>query len=256
MPAEAGGDVDAALAAALAPFDMDSDNPVDRGMWDSWTIRGGSDGHGFAVGAGHWNDPRLIHDMPRWDGTPLPSVPGVCAGGPRGLLDFTRPTAAAERTLGASWDLWQELSAAHPPAVPLADFVHRWRTDPEAFPGDQYGEAMFAAYREQAPIQAYLDHPFSLGRGWLSFPEPSEHPVIAFEGGRADYLRPAADMKLWHRDVLTPDGWWIEPDGHAVHGACDPDDCPHTAPTIGPKTELYLASLPEDTLLIRLHCHC
>jgi hypothetical protein len=78
--------------------------------------------------------------------------------------------------------------------VPLADFVHRWRTDPEAFPGDQYGEAMFAAYREQAPIQAYLDHPFSLGRGWLSFPEPSEHPVIAFEGGRADYHRPAADM--------------------------------------------------------------
>ncbi|WP_328392386.1 hypothetical protein OHS70_00345 [Streptomyces sp. NBC_00390] len=256
MPAEAAEDVEAALASALAPFDMDSDNPVDRGMWDTWTIRGGSDGKGFAVAAGHWDDPRLVHDVTRRDCTPMPSVPGVCAGGPRGLLDFSRPVAAAERALGASWDLWQQLSAVHPPAVSLADFVHRWRTDPQAFPDDQWGDAMFAAYREQPVIKAYLDHPFSLGQGLLLLPDPREHPVIAFEGNRADYVRHAVDGGWWHRDVLTLDGWWIEPGGWAVHGACDPDDCPHTAPAIGPDTELYLASLQEDTLLIRLHCHC
>ncbi|MFI2352922.1 hypothetical protein ACH492_39300 [Streptomyces sp. NPDC019443] len=256
LPAEAADDPQAALTAALAPFDMDSDNPVDRGMWDHWTILGGSDGTGFAVTPGHWDDPRLIHDMPGWEGTPLLSAPGVCAGGPRGLLDFTRPMTAAERARGASWDLWQELSATHPPAVPLSDFLDRWETDPQAFLGDKYGDAMFAAYREQPLIKAYLDHPFSLGLGELYFPNPTEHPVIAFEGDRADYLRPAADQDWWHRDVLTVDGWWIEPSGHTVHGACDPQECPHTAPAVGPETEQYLHSLPEDTLLIRLRCHC
>ena len=32
LPPGAADDVDGALTAALAPFDQDSDNPVDRGM--------------------------------------------------------------------------------------------------------------------------------------------------------------------------------------------------------------------------------
>ncbi|MGW2823730.1 hypothetical protein ACWC24_22470 [Streptomyces sp. NPDC001443] len=92
LPPEAGDDIEGALAKALAPFDSDSgDNPVDRGMWDSRRIRGGSNGQGFAVAPGYEDDPRLIHDDPAPDGTPRPSAPGVCAGGPRALLDSPLP---------------------------------------------------------------------------------------------------------------------------------------------------------------------
>lgn len=98
----AADDIDGALTAALAPFDQDSDNPVDRGMWDSRRIHGGSNGQGFAVVRGHEDDPRLVHDEPRYDGIPAPSAPGVCAGGPRALLDFSRPQAASER-MTAAW---------------------------------------------------------------------------------------------------------------------------------------------------------
>lgn len=125
LPAAAADDVEAALATALAPFEMYSDDKhVDRGMWDRWTIRDASTEAEFAIAPGHWDDPRLIHDMPTRTARPGPARPGVCAGGLRGLLDFSRPSTAAERLHGASWDLWQELAATHPPAVPLAKLVH------------------------------------------------------------------------------------------------------------------------------------
>ncbi|WP_328460892.1 hypothetical protein [Streptomyces sp. NBC_00448] len=61
---------------------------------------------------------------------------------------------------------------------------------------------------------------------------------------------------MWQRDVLTLDGWWIEPNGAAVHGSCGPLGCGHTAPPVGPDTESYLAALPGDTVLVRLRGHC
>lgn len=262
LPPSAAGDVPAALATALAPFDLNSDIPFrDRLMWDEWRISGGSDGRGFATAPGcRDDDPRLVHDMPRWDGTPRPSVPGTCAGGPRGLLDLGRPQASLERAIGASWDLWQELSARYRPAVPLASFVRRWESDERARSADPRGDDMFAAYREQPLIKAYLDHPHSLGYGYLDFPHPLEHPVIGFAGDRADYIRalyPPDGPRWWNRDVLTLDGWWHEPGPlpAALHATCDPAACPHTPPDIGVETEAYLALLPDDTILVRLHCH-
>ncbi|WP_370087680.1 hypothetical protein [Streptacidiphilus sp. MAP12-16] len=82
----------------MAPFEMWSGFEW-REIWDSWTIRGGSDGGGFSVLCGHENDPRLVHDWPRDDGELLPSVPGMCAGGPRGLLDSSTVRSAAGRDL-------------------------------------------------------------------------------------------------------------------------------------------------------------
>ncbi|MEU5243316.1 hypothetical protein AB0G81_04205 [Streptomyces asoensis] len=263
LPAEAVGDVGGALAKALAPFDADG-NPVGRGMWDSRRVEGGSDGHGFAVVAGHEDDPRLVHDEPVYDGTPQPSVPGVCAGGPRALLDFSRPYLAAERAVAASWDLWHSLSAVHPAAVPLADFVDRWRNDPTAFPGDRYADDMFAAYRGQPLIGAYLDHPFSLGMGYLGFvgaDDPVEHPVIGYGGTRAEYIREHTWTRKPNTDVLTVDGWWLEAYGNgveAVHAFCEPELCPHdpALPAVWPGSEAYLAELPGDTIVVRVRCHC
>ncbi len=162
LPPGAADDIDGALTAALAPFDQDSDNPVDRGMWDSRRIRGGSTGQGFAVVRGYEEDPRLVHDEPAYDGTPAPSAPGVCAGGPRALLDLSRPQAAPERAAAASRDLWRQLSAIHPPALPLSVFEDRWEKDPHAFPGGPWADGMLAAYRAQPLINAYIHHPWSL----------------------------------------------------------------------------------------------
>ncbi len=81
-------DLAGALAEALAPFELFS-GPEWRGIWDWWAIRGGSDGSGFSPLPGFKDDPRLIHDDRRSDGELLPSLPGMCAGGPRGLLDFS-----------------------------------------------------------------------------------------------------------------------------------------------------------------------
>ncbi|GEB62040.1 hypothetical protein GCM10017674_79590 [Streptomyces gardneri] len=258
LPPEAADDVERALDEALAPFYLDSsDNPVDRGMWDSRRINGGSDGTGFAVAPGHENDPRLIHDDPRYDGTPCPSSFGVCAGGPRALLDFSRPLAASESAVAASWDLWHRLSAVHPPAVPLEDFVDRWWNDPDAFPDDRWGDAMFAAYKAQPLIHAYLSHPHSLGYGSLWFPDPAEHPVIGYDGDRAAYIRDLTSPHQPDTDVLTLDGWWRESGGNAVHASCDPGLCPHErpGPAVWPGSEAYLATLPGDTILVRLRCH-
>ncbi|GED89819.1 hypothetical protein TNCT6_69040 [Streptomyces sp. 6-11-2] len=55
LPAEAAGDIEGALAEALAPFCLDTaDNPADRGMWDERRIRGGSNGRGFAIAPDTW----------------------------------------------------------------------------------------------------------------------------------------------------------------------------------------------------------
>ncbi|MFJ3632974.1 hypothetical protein [Streptomyces sp. NPDC090112] len=258
LPPAAAADVEGALERALAPFFTDtSDNPPDRGMWNSRRIRGGSDGMGFAVATGHEDDPRLLHDDPWYDGTPCPSVFGLCAGGPRALLDFSDPLAASRRAVAASWDLWHRLAAVHPPHVPLHDFVERWTNDPDAFPDDRWGDALFTAYRAQPLVTAYLDHPHSLGGGRLGFPGPAEHPVIGYDGDREDYVRERTYPYGRDTDVLTPDGWWRESDGTALHASCDPGLCPHDppGPAVWPGSEAYLAALPGETLLVRLRCH-
>ncbi|NUS58497.1 MAG: hypothetical protein HOV66_27140, partial [Streptomycetaceae bacterium] len=206
-PEAVGGDVRAAVAEAMAPFDLDADNPWQRGMWDSWRIVGGSDGHGFPIVAGYEEDPRLIHDDPRWDQTTAPpSVPGVCAGGPRALLDLESPGRAFERARAASWDLWQHLLRIHEPAVPLEVFVQQGERE-----GTREGvEAHVAAYRAQPLISAFLDHPFSLGMGWLGYPSPSEHPLIGFTGTRSEYVAgTTSSVACFDADVVTPDGWWV-----------------------------------------------
>ncbi|QIY66607.1 hypothetical protein HEP85_40480 [Streptomyces sp. RPA4-2] len=257
LPPEAADDIDEALTTALAPFDQDSDNPVDRGMWDSRRILGGSNGRGFAVVRGYEDDPRLIHDEPTYNGLPAPSAPGVCAGGPRALLDFSRPQAAPERVTAAGWDLWQQLSAVHLPALPLSFFEERWKKDQHAFPGGPWANGMLAAYRAQPLIKAYIHHSWSLWLGYPDSPISREHPIIGFRGSRADYIREYSWVPH-NTDVLTVDGWWRESNGSALHAYCHPKSCPHQPPrpTVWPGSEAYLSQQPHDTILVRLHCHC
>ncbi|MBC3841159.1 hypothetical protein GXW82_15265 [Streptacidiphilus sp. 4-A2] len=127
LPPEAAEDVPAALAQALAPFELMC-GFGERGIWDWWAIRGGSEGRGFSSRPGFQDDPRLIHDTPRNDTEPLPSLPGMCAGGPRGLLDLSEYQELSERLARLRaraedpWELWQRLAPDHPPVLPLSQF--------------------------------------------------------------------------------------------------------------------------------------
>src|SRR5262249_26162142 len=154
------------------------------GMWDSWRIDGGSEGDGFAVLPGHWDDPRLLHDMPRWDGWVRPNAPGVCAGGPRGLLDFSDPNLPYERVDRARRDLWNDLTARHRPAAPLSSFQRRWESDPAARAADPDGTAMFAAYRAQPLVQAFFGHPRSPRPGSFRPPFHFNDPVVNYSPDR------------------------------------------------------------------------
>ena len=247
------GDVRSAVADALAPFDMNSpENPLERGMWSRWRFSGGSSGTGFAIAEGYEHDTRLIHDDPTWDGRVRPSVPGVCAGGPRGLLDFSRRSAARERFAAATWDLWHGLFAAKPSTVPLSSFLKRW----EPGSGRSRMRELLSEYFEQLAISAFLEHPWVRASTSVDNPDPREHPVIGFKGSREEWIIQASNWGPPFTDVLTPDGWWIENDGNALHGACESQaSCSHV-PDISswPGAEAYLASLAPQGIVVRLHC--
>ncbi|MFD3745798.1 hypothetical protein [Nocardia sp. NPDC058633] len=154
LPPEAIDGVESALTRALAPFEM-YEQPPERGMWDTWRIRGGGERAGFYVRPGYEDDPRLIHDTPNYAGEVLPTNRGECAGGPKALLDLARQTLE-----------------------------------------------------------------------WF--------------------------------DVLTLDGWWVEDSGGGWHR----DDDEHTSDEVRPGCPIppggnknYLATLPEDTVLVRVYCH-
>ncbi|MFF4761560.1 hypothetical protein [Streptomyces sp. NPDC001292] len=96
--------------------------------------------------------------------------------------------------------------------------------------------------------------------GYLGFvgpADPLEHPVIGYEGSRAEYIREFTGPHPPNTDVLTLDGWWLEGGTHAVHATCNPSSCPHDPPKPTPRqgSEAYLADLPGDTIIVRLHCH-
>ncbi|MFD9630411.1 hypothetical protein [Streptomyces violascens] len=116
LPSTAAERPDEAVVEAMAPFQHDYASSDELDIWDYARICGGADGHGFAVPPGHEGDPRLIHDRPRHDGTLEPSLPGMCAGGPRELLHFTASRTEAEEIAGQAWDLWHAPAAEHPPA--------------------------------------------------------------------------------------------------------------------------------------------
>lgn len=243
-----------ALARALAPFDMNSEqNPWERGMWQSWRIAGGSNGLGFAIVEGHEHDPRLIHDDPLWGGEARPSVPGACAGGPRSLLDFTRPSAAGERFAAATWDLWHGLLAAYPSTVPLSVFLQARK------PGSDRTRMreLLSAYLDQPAISAFLEHPWTRGNMSVDDLDPREHPVMRHRGDREAWIHWASHWLPPSTDILTPDGWWIESwSGRIRHGTCESQDsCPHD-PGIPnwPGAQEYLVGLDPQSVLVRLRC--
>ena len=263
LPPEAVEDLGGALAEVLAPFELMSGFGL-RGIWDWWAIRGGSDGNGFSYLPGFEDDPRLIHDDPRYDGELLPSLPGSCAGGPRGLLDLSvfremsGRMASVRARAGDPWEAWQFLAPAHPPILPLSHF----RTPRE---GDRLPRSlpqMWTDFTAQPLWQAFFAHPLSqlpeLGTAWPLWRHPMANELArALTGEREDFERLMV-ARFWQPDVLTLDGWWIEDGLHPRHATCDGDEpCPHMAAGRQYQRDIggYLETLTDDVLLVKLKCH-
>ncbi|MER6313934.1 hypothetical protein ABT237_09220 [Streptomyces sp. NPDC001581] len=264
LPGEARSRLDEAVAEAMSPFEIDYSRGEELDIWDGWWIRGGADGGGFQLLPGYEEDPRVVHDGPRGDGTREPSLPGRCAGGPREALAFAEIRAEAAGLARAAWDLWHGLAPHHPPAEPHREVSDRpWSTPDEFRAGrlaEQEAEAAFdaqplvAAYREGVAALLAAHRGYELGGGFLY---NGAAGAVGWTG-REEF---AAEETAWmpgHDHVLTLDGWWYGEDG-PVHGACDgPGDCPHAPPLPEPYrcfTSGYLEALPGDTLLVHVRCH-
>ncbi|MGW5351798.1 hypothetical protein ACWERV_14985 [Streptomyces sp. NPDC004031] len=260
LPASAADDVEEAVARAMAPFEIDDTTGDDRDIWDSWYISGGTvHGGGFNVLPGHEQDPRLIHEIPgRWwrpGAEPTPNEPGWCAGGPRGLLDFSASREEAEKLAEAAWQHWQDLARELPEPQPLEAFRTRRRTEPgysrEQAAADYHAQPLlrtFEEYLETLPTERYR---------W-DFLRTSDPVADIGPLPLEKFLARALSDALNTRNVLTLDGWWHEDGAPGVHGPCPtPTTCPHT-PTVPPgqaHADAYLLNLPPDALLVNVHCH-
>ncbi|MFJ1709754.1 hypothetical protein [Kitasatospora sp. NPDC088346] len=246
LPPEAVDDIDGALAAAMAPFSAEDGIWHDRAMWDSYRILGG-----FLIAPGYEDDPRLIHERPGTAGASCaqlrPSPPGMCTGGPRGLLDL----GDLETYAGAAWDLWHHLAPRHPPVRSFFDLEDEL-VDQDADIVD--GTPAYEAYYAQPLIREFTAGLRAMpGPGW----NLGEFERIGtFE--RSAYVAWTKTLRQFHDDLLTLDGWWLEShDGPRIHGACERGiDCAcrdtHPFPT---DFDAYLAALPAEIVLVKVRCH-
>ncbi|MGW7093207.1 hypothetical protein [Streptomyces sp. NPDC054874] len=83
----------------------------------------------------HDGDRRLVtaSTVPRRKAQLHALGPLECYGGPRGLLNFDGMRKRAARAHDDLLAAWSELTATHPPARPLTDFLARHEADPERY---------------------------------------------------------------------------------------------------------------------------
>ena len=260
LPARAADHVETAVAEAMAPFELDYTRGEDLDIWDSWRVTGGTvHGGGFNVLAGHERDARLIHEIPsRWltEQETVPNDFGWCAGGPRGLLDFSASREEARDLADAAWQRWHELARELPAPRPRQFYDARHSAEPMRYSSEQASDD----YSAQPLVRAFEDHvatlPTERYRFWfLRLMDPVVHVGSA---GREEFIARTVPSALPRRNVLTLEGWWYEDGAPGIHGLCHgPDNCAHQPdlPAGHDHIDSYLAALPSDDLLVNVHCH-
>jgi hypothetical protein len=245
LPGEALTGLYEAIPEALAPFELDFTRGEELDIWDHWTIRGTDE---FVPLPGYEDDPRLVRAP-----SEIPRAPG-CAGGPRGVLNFSANAAQAAELAGAAWDRWHDLARSLPGAMPSQWFFGRVNAD-----GFSTRRA-HALHRAQPLVKAFdeslkeLQLPGYAG-GFLRFIDPVTQVGLP-EGDH--FVRWQLTYALPRWNVLTLDGWWHEDGGPGIHGAChSPSRCPHEPqiPEGQDFVNAYLRALPDDVLLVNVHCH-
>jgi hypothetical protein len=250
--------VEAALAAAMAPFDMNQPaegNP--DGRWDRWYI-GPSDDR-FAVKPRHDGDPRLIH-QPIWPGgAPRERLPLRCDGGPRALLDFEATRASAIASAQDDWQAeqqdWQRLVARHPPALPLTAFLALHHADPKGYPRelaitDHHRQPLVRALNRR-PHDQYPESYPHLGIWLLG---PSADPIAYYTRDPQADLDQAATWAIPTFALLTTNGQWLDANHPGPFGHATPGEGQKAA--YARQATAYLNGLHGDCIIIRLRCHC
>lgn len=272
VPGSGGVTVERAVAERLDAFGPKADLEGRWSfLWDSWLIRGSHDEWGFWPAFGYEDDPRLIRTGFSGPGSTqrhwgrLRHLPAHCAGGPRSLLDLSERPASPRALAIQTWEVWQALSDRYPPAQTLSQIADRYQKSPRR--GYDL-EAVKAEFESQPMVQAFKRaHPVG-GRDRLVYSnEFVFHPDVLIRhaaGGREAFADAAVASKEGAGSLLTLDGWWVEPDGEAYHGACASSSCPHGphpyaeavlrlgADEAKPR---YLRELPGDVIIAQVHGH-
>ncbi|MFE2015210.1 hypothetical protein [Streptomyces sp. NPDC059491] len=198
LPACEPAELRQAIERAMAPYRYErEDMPADWvGEWDYWYVSGA--GCEFPVVAGHEGDPRLVREELELSTGPRVLPPGLCDGGPRGLLDFEAARRPAAEQAERNWADWHELAAAHPPAQPFGVFRDRWIADPA---GRSHGD-VWAEYAAQPAIRALHDRPELRDR-------VGSQPQDRLGADRAAYVAREAAEVLPTPALLTLDGTWV-----------------------------------------------
>jgi hypothetical protein len=213
LPPTAPRKVPGAIAAALAPYDINLGPDWNaNGQWDWWVVAA-TTGAGFLVLPAHDGDRRLItaSTVPRRKAALDPLGPLECYGGPRGLLDFDamrrRSMAGHDALLAA----WHELAAEHPPARPLAVFVARHEADPDGYSMADAKRDHLAQPSVQALAQRAVAGDPHFGT-WLLVTDPVAYFAQEHEAERLETARYAVPG----RALVTLEGAWTdaETDGY------------------------------------------
>ncbi|MEU9335636.1 hypothetical protein AB0D49_21030 [Streptomyces sp. NPDC048290] len=221
-----------AIAAAMAPFDRNSEDE-DRasGEWDHWWL--GSPRAQFWIRPGCEDDPRLIHDIePSRAGQSSTAAPGRCCGGPLELLDIARQRSLADGESDQLWKTWESISAVFPPARSLTAFLAE---DPDAT--IQHAGRAWQRYAAQPLIRALLDD-HELYAAFGDWTEADGAPI-----DRDRFRRRTSDESLACDALLTLDGRWLAPPSPSER-----DYARHYC--------VAIEDLPADTVLVNVTYHC
>jgi hypothetical protein len=241
-------DLKAAVQAALAKYDINGYheyNPDAR--WDSWAIYTPDD-HRLLVRAAHAGDPRLYHNPVYPIGAPRPPEPGCCDGAPKGLLDLPAMQAGMVAEAAQRWDAWQELAAAHPPALPMSAFLARYRDLPqhEREPLVRHDHLAQPAVNALATRAIRGDPVFP---NWFARVDPVTH----FAGTREEFLRDAAASALRTGALLRLEGVWVD-----VYNIIEFVQIPEggsRADAYCRYFDEYLEGLDDDIVIVHVRCH-
>ncbi|MEU6256357.1 hypothetical protein [Streptomyces sp. NPDC047043] len=226
-----------AVAAAMAPYDhnlTDDWNPV--GEWDWWAL-GAGPGSAYLVLPAHDGDRRLVTPatVPRRKADLAPLGPLECYGGPRGLLDFDAMRRRTAHRYDALWAAWDELTALHPPARPLTDFVARHESDPDGYPlADAKREHLLQPLVQDVAQRAVAGDPH-FDMSFLRT-DPIAYFAQEHDGARQEAVRCAVPGFA----LLALDGTWTDAQ---TDGYWD-------------RTNSYLDDLPAEAVVVDLLCHC
>ncbi len=237
LPPTAPRKVPQATAAVLAPYNSElTEEWRPDGHWDWWAIHAGT-GNAFLVLPPHDGDRRLVtaSTVPRRKAKLEPLGPLECHGGPRGLLDFDAMRSRASRAYDDLLAAWTELTAIHPPAAPLTDFLARHEADPESYSrADARREHLAQPLVQEVAQRAVAGDPH-FDTSFLT-----NDPVAYFAQDHEEARLWAVRSAVPSFALVTLDGTWT-----------DNETLDHWD-----QANRYLDDLDADTVVVKVLCHC